>query len=278
MKLPVVFLTLILFVSCVNGRERSFTGSTPANSAVRSFLGISQSDSIDFIRWKLSIDDEQYTIHVNYGIGKPNTNGFINGGKDKGFSGPFTKEKNYFVFQNGNKVLKALELNENLLQLAAPDSKLLVGNAGWSYALNDVSSKKHATVNLVSNYAPFRDSLNFYGRTPCNIPGLISGPQCYKIKWALVFYPDQNLSGSGRYSLTSTTWGHARRNGKWTVSKGDKGQVIYNLFDSDGDRFIYLLQLDNNLLMFTDAKGNAPVGNEDFSYVLNRQLREISLY
>jgi hypothetical protein len=271
MKLLVAFLSLIFFVSCVNGRERSFTASTPANSTVRAFLGISQSDSIDFIRWKLEIGDGRYTINVNYGIGKPNTNGFINGGREIGFSGPCSKEKNYFIFQNGNKILKALALNDNLLQLASPDGKLLVGNAGWSYTLNDVSAKQPTKVHLVSDFEPFKDSLNFYGRTPCNIPGLIPGAQCYKIKWALVFYAGKDLSNSGSYSLRSTTWGHARRSGKWTISKGDDGQMIYHLYDSNGDSFLYLLKLDNNLLMFTDPKGNAPVGNEDFSYTLNRE-------
>jgi hypothetical protein len=260
MKISVAFIAFLLFVSCVNGRERTFTGSTPANSTVRSFLGISQGDSIDFIRWKLDINEGSFTMFLNYGIGKPNTNGFINGGHELRFSGPCSKEKNYWIFRHDNKILKALELNENLLQLTAPDGKLLVGTAGWSYTLNDVSAKELSAVNLVSNFEPFKDSVNFYGRTPCHIPGLKAGAQCQKIKWAFVLYPGQGLTNPGTYSLRSTTWGHARRNGKWTISKGEKGQVIYNLFDANGDRFLYLLKLDNDLLMFTDAKGNAPVG------------------
>jgi hypothetical protein len=269
MKLPVVFLTLILFASCVNGRERSFTGSTPADNTVRSFLGIAQTDSIDFIRWKLSIDDGHFTVQVNYGIGKPNTNGFINGGKEKGFSGPFIKEKNYFIFQNGNKVLKALELNENLMQLAAPDGKLLTGNAGWSYTLNNVSAKDAKPVNAIFSIEPINDSLVFYGRTLCKIPGLNPDAQCYKIKWALVLYAGP-AAKSGNYKMRSSVWDHADKSGKWDIVSGENGQVLYRLFNNNGDAFLYLLRLDDNLLMFTDVNGNAPVGNEDFSYVLNR--------
>ena len=59
-------------------KEVSYTASTPADYPVRDFLGISQTDSIDFIRWKLKIVDlKEFDLSCSYGIGKPNTNGFI---------------------------------------------------------------------------------------------------------------------------------------------------------------------------------------------------------
>ena len=76
MKLIATFLSMILFVSCANSKETNYTGSTPAEPIVRTFLGISQTDSIDFIRWKLSLTDKKYSLECKYGIGKPNTNGF----------------------------------------------------------------------------------------------------------------------------------------------------------------------------------------------------------
>ena len=81
MKSKVLFAVLLFMVSCANGKDRNFTGSTPAATVVREFLGIDFRDSIDFIRWKLVLNDLHFKLECNYGIGKPNTNGFINGGE-----------------------------------------------------------------------------------------------------------------------------------------------------------------------------------------------------
>ena len=45
---------------------------------------------------------------------------------------------------------------------------------------------------------------------------------------------------------------------------------MYRLNDKNGKAFIYLLKLDEHILVFTDADGKLLVGNEDFSYTLNR--------
>jgi len=42
------------------------------------------------------------------------------------------------------------------------------------------------------------------------------------------------------------------------------------LNDDKENGFLYLLELDENILMFIDAQGNLLVGNEDFSYTMNR--------
>ena len=76
MKFTTALLLFVLFVSCASSKETNYTASTPASPLVRNFLGISLTDSIDFIRWKLSINDKQYSLDCKYGIGKPNTNGF----------------------------------------------------------------------------------------------------------------------------------------------------------------------------------------------------------
>ncbi|MEI9810097.1 MAG: hypothetical protein WDO16_20745 [Bacteroidota bacterium] len=63
------------------------------------------------------IRDDRYHLHCNYGIGKPNTNGFINNGLKIELSGEVKKEDNYIRFQNGDKTLGAAELNNNLIHL-----------------------------------------------------------------------------------------------------------------------------------------------------------------
>ena len=81
MKMIYLFLSILMIVSCVSGKEKTYTGSTPANSVIRSFLGIPLTDSVEFIRWKIILRDNQYQLQCNYGIGMANSNGFINGGK-----------------------------------------------------------------------------------------------------------------------------------------------------------------------------------------------------
>ena len=74
-------IMFILVAACIQAKEIKYTGSTPAGPEVRRFLGIPLADSVDFIRWVLVIDNNQYVLDCNYGISKPNTPGFINDGK-----------------------------------------------------------------------------------------------------------------------------------------------------------------------------------------------------
>ena len=74
-----LFSFLLLFVlpsliSC--SQETVYTGSTPAGPVAREFLQINTKDSIDFIRWKLVIGKDKYNLDCQYGLCKPNTNGF----------------------------------------------------------------------------------------------------------------------------------------------------------------------------------------------------------
>ena len=78
MKINFIFLSYFFITIITKGEERKYTGSTPADPFVRSFLGIALQDSVDFVRWQLTFQNNNYTLNCNYGIGKPNTNGFIN--------------------------------------------------------------------------------------------------------------------------------------------------------------------------------------------------------
>ena len=171
--------------SCLGRRaptEKVFVGSTPANSVVRIFLGISLTDSIDFIRWKLVLRDGQYQLECNYGIGKPNTNGFINGGKRVEWKGSFSKQENIYQFNYSNRKLKLFELNPNLLHFINNDRHLLVGNGGWSYTLNSISPISSNLANVSTSPISIKDSVAFEGRTPCAVPGIIPpGKLCYKL-------------------------------------------------------------------------------------------------
>ena len=274
MKSIATLLSIICFVSCANSKETNYTASTPAAPLVKEFLGIPLTDSIDFIRWKLSLNDLKFTLECNYGIGQPNTNGFYNGGKKVVLSGPVQRDKNNYILKNGDQILKLVELNANLLHIVNNDNNLLVGTAGWSYAINNIAHSANDKVTLTSKQTVIKDSTAFEGRTPCGVPGIIEpGKECYKLKWSIVLYGNAAKNEPATYKLFGTPYrAEGVRRGNWKITAGKEGRIIYQLLDESGKPFIHLLKLDEGVLIFTDAKGNLLVGNPDFSYTLNRRF------
>jgi len=275
MKMIFAFLFFLLIAYRGNGKEKAYTASTPSGNVVRSFLGIPFSDAVDFIRWKLILRDNDYDLQCNYGIGKNNTNGFINGGSKIELKGALKKNKNYYRLQSRDKTLNIAELNAGLLQLLDENKNLLVGNGGWSYTLNSMAAPLSDQVNLKAQPTALKDSMDFEGRTPCKIPGVIqAGMDCYKLKWHIIFYADPEKNEPGSYKIYGTTWRqHGPASGNWRIINGKDRRIIYQLSDDKGDGFLYLLKLDENILVFTDADGRLLVGDEDFSYTLNRSSK-----
>lgn len=272
MKFTPVLLYLLLAAGCAGGKEMKYTGSTPADNVVRIFLGIPLSDSIDFIRWNLAIAEDSYTLQCNYGIGKPNTNGFINGGKKIELSGVLKKEKNIYLLQNGKQSLKLARLNDNLLHFLNEYNSLLAGNGGWSYTLNNLTPALSDQVSITATQSEIEDSLVFEGRTPCGIPGVIPpGGVCYKLKWLIILYANEE-NKPGKYLMKGTPWREeGGRKGTWKIATGRDGRIIYQLEDEKENPFIRLLKLDEDVVIFIDEKGYLLVGDLDFSYTLNRR-------
>ncbi len=271
-KINAALIPLFLIMSCAGAKDKTYIASTPANAVVRSFLGIPLTDSVDFIRWKLTIDNDHYKLHCIYGIGKPNTNGFIGGGKIIGLSGDLKKRNNNYLLQNGTVILKLAELNDNLLHVMDANGNLLAGNGGWSYTLNSVDPTVTDAINITVAHASLKDSMVFEGRTPCGVPGVkSSGEQCYKLKWRIILYAINNQPTAfsiPRFSLVQGRW----KKGSWKLVTGTGARITYQLNDSAGNVSLYLIKAGENILLFTDAKGNLLVGDEDFSYTLNRRI------
>lgn len=271
MKIISSLLFIFLISSCVSGKERTYVGSTPADNVVKSFLGIPLSDSIDFIRWKLIMQDENYILECNYGIGQPNTNGFMQGGKRIEINGSLQKERSYYSLRNADKTLNVLEINTNLLHLLSTDKSLLIGNGGWSYTLNMGQPSNTDQANITSKQNSLKDSMAFQGRTPCgdfSINRASSG--CIKMKWSIIFYANAHLNEPTTYSLGRNRIS-AGKTGTWKIITGKDGRIIYQLSSDNDSTPTYFLKLDENILIFTDEQGKLLVGDEDFSYTLNRR-------
>jgi hypothetical protein len=273
MKALCSILLMILATSCAaNSKETSYQGCTPADLTVRKFLDISLTDSIDFIRWNLVLRDGGYELSCRYGVGKPNTNGFINEQR-VAFKGSLVKQDSYYRLLQGNKVLNILEVNLSVLHLLDENKQLLIGNGGFSYALNSKTPEKSVRFNYTSRPGPLPHLMAFQGRTPCKeisgIMGIQTSPECNKKKWYIILFTDSTgkpsyyLQGGRQYRKESM------ERGRWEIVQKN-GRTVYKLSAERYPNPFYLLSAGDSILFFTDAEGNLLVGNEDFSYTLNR--------
>ena len=267
-------LTVICFSAC--SKESVYQGSTPAHPDVRDFLGIPFTDSIDFIRWKLVIYSDRYDLDCQYGVSRPGASGFIDE-KKLVFSGALLKQGNYYQLQRGGKTFYLVEINSNLLHLTDKHKALLIGNGSYSYALNNNRPTKSDHFNFQLKQSPTEKYMVFQGRTPCQelarLMGEDKGPACNKMKWYIILYVD-SVTGQPSYYLKGGR-GYKKETmgrGSWEITRRKDGRVIYKL-DAEKKNFaVYLLRGDDNILFFTDPEGNLLVGDEDFSYTLNRTI------
>ena len=272
MKLLAFTLCLALY-TCSQAQEKFYTGSTPAHDEVKNFLGIPLTDSIDFIRWKLSLHSNNYELSCEYGIGKPSTKGFINR-KTASFTGILSREKNYYQLHHGNKTLHILSINSNILHLLDQNKNLLTGNGGFSYALNSNNPLKTDQFNFQSKPGAINTPMAFQGRTPCD--GLIekvkpeSIATCEKIKWYIILYTNEKGQPTNYFRAAGGLKKENMIKGNWEIVHGKNGRIIYKLNPENKSATIYLVKADDNILFFADAAGNLLSGDEDFSYTLNR--------
>ena len=279
MRTFTLILLLTCLYSCSSGKDRTFIASTPAHIDVREFLGISLTDSIDFIRWKLVFNDINYTLNCEYGIGKPNTNGFIDE-KRVNFSGKVNRNGNYYALQQGNRTMWMFEINNNLIHLLDKNKAMLIGNGGWSFTLNNTAPVKTDVFNIPTKKIHPEPFMVFEGRTPCkdasSTYSLRNDASCYKLKWLFLFYSDPK-TGKPTYFLTGGM-GYKKETmdkGTWEIIQGQDGRLIYKLYHEKRQIHLYLLKAGETILVFTDPEGNLLVGNDDFSYTLNRTQRKM---
>ncbi len=224
MKTLTALLTMIVIGCYTSGKETVYYGSPPAPAVVREFLGISLTDSIDFIRWKLVIRPDSYELNCRYGVSKGGTNGFVDG-KEVAFSGKLSKQGHYFVLQREGRIISILEINSNLLHLLDGNKSLLVGNGGYSYALNSNTPVKSDQFNLPSKQSMPEYVMAFQGRTLCQELSELLGrkaiPACNQMKWYIILFtdsvtgkPSNCLEGGRAYKKETMAKGNWETSGK----------------------------------------------------------------
>jgi hypothetical protein len=140
--------------------------------------------------------------------------------------------------------------------------------------LNNLAPSSTNQTSIAARPTALKDSMAFHGRTPCGVPGIIApGKLCYKLKWYIILYADKEKNSPSTYRILGTPYRvEGGKKANWEIITGKDNRTIYQLNDEKGNPFIYLLKLDEGVVIFTDAKGNLLVGDHDFSYTLDRRF------
>ena len=128
----------------------------------------------------------------------------------------------------------------------------------------------------------------FEGRFPCfDVARQLKisiDADCVKLKCDLILYQDSVTFHPTNFALTFVGAGDVvkqeggsyrlkRLEGKWAIAKGIKSNpdaVVVQLDFGKLGAYLYLMKADENVLFILDENKEFRVGNEDFSYTLNR--------
>jgi hypothetical protein len=172
------------------------------------------------------------------------------------------------------------KLDENHIHPLDSNGNLLNGDGGWSFTLNKVGGviEKTSAKRNVTGPATKESfaSKTFHGRTPCQEiskdAGIISTPDCFKLKWLLRLYQDSTTQVPTHYELKRTFHRQSIISGKWkiyTASINGREEIVYELDPDKPQSSIRLMKGDNNVLFFLDHNLNFLPGGEEFGYTLN---------
>ena len=120
----------------------------------------------------------------------------------------------------------------------------------------------------------------YFGRTPCQELAKqlhhATIPECIKIKWDLELYGIKGDIHSGKFKLQGLGYrGQTALEGQWNILRGttaDPGAIVYELV-IPGKGNLLLQKVGDDVLFFLDEQKNLMVGNYDFSYALNREIK-----
>lgn len=293
----VLLLTCIFLTASCSAKnikpEIILIGSTPGDELIKTMLTIPAETKVDFIRWNLILDDKKaFVLDIAYGESKPNTLDFKSENKQT-IKGTYlilkNQEENRFkeIYQlKGDdlpEIISIVKINENLFHILTPQNKLMTGNGGWSYSLNRKNTVDSGEI-LISSPKSNNKSLQlvFEGRTPCQEiatehPEINADRSCFKIKWRLILNRDSIIHEPTTCTIRNIVNNQPRDvTGRWTIIKGtatNAEAIIYKIQADNLAEPILLFFGDENVLFFLDKDNNPFIGNEDFSFALNKRVQ-----
>ncbi|NIJ52776.1 copper resistance protein NlpE N-terminal domain-containing protein [Dyadobacter arcticus] len=131
----------------------TYVSASPCDAVARHYLDIPKDLDCEMIKWRLSLHKDprnqsptRFELTYTYGMTKPGTEGFMNGGFTKALKGQWSSTKSTapsagtdvykLTPDSGKGSISFLKLDENVLHLLDLKGNLMIGNAGYSYTLN----------------------------------------------------------------------------------------------------------------------------------------------
>ncbi len=282
----IAFLALFWTAACnVQAKDQNIlVGSIPGDQTAKQMLAIDPAENVDFIRLRIVLNegDRKFDLNATFGIGKPNTRDFENGGKSISAKGQLEIKDNrsYLVYRLFNDEagvdLSLIRLNDRMFHVLSRDGRLMSGNGGWNYTLSRETETRSRSESLPNgrkiDASNDSEIVVFAGRTPClEIARELKIPvtdDCFKLKWKLTLRRDLSSRSPATFTLQGTFRRPEPLEGNWRIVT-EAGSAIYRLEGSDGSKMSFL-RLDDSLL-FLDNAGRLLKGNGEFGYTLDRQ-------
>jgi hypothetical protein len=267
-------------------------GSTPGDAAIKSIFKIAERQNVDFMQWKLNFfENGHFELELRYGISKPNTLGFENGGTKKMIKGTYHIEKGNtnsrfsevykLEIDSTSNSFSIAKITDNVFHIINQNGGLFNGNGGWSYSLFTKIQVKSEKIYIKS--PTFDDTslqMTFDGRTPCQAFAQVhaemnASPSCFKLKWRLVLNRNSILDKSGTCEIRNIVDNQPRNiTGKWEKIDGTEADLKVSYIKVSVNNLskpILFLIADENVLLFIHPDLLPFVGNENFGFALNRK-------
>lgn len=276
--------------------QTALWGCTPGDHYIKKQLGIPDETIIDFIKWDLTLykpGHHSFVLNIVYGESQPNTLGFKEGGKKETYRGEYRVSKDngneiyYLQSERFQSAITLQKLNPNIFHFLTSQNKLMAGNGGWSYTLNNKTPETdiYPLPTLTHSTALLSDTalqVIYEGRTPCQDfaaeNNLTVNQSCFKLKWKLILSKDPKTLKPSTYLLKRTNSRETEITGQWTIKKGvasNPNAIILELDPDKPGQSIALLAGDENVLFFLHKDKNLFAGNDNFSYTLNKRQKPV---
>ena len=283
-----------------------FVGTTPCGALPREFLGgIAATAECHSITWRLVLSTQQnsratFQLGVTYGLPARRNPNLIEQGPAVAMEGTWeivkgtTSDPEARVYRihagKPERTLSFVKVGGDLLHLLARDKSLMVGNGGWSYTLNRADrAEKPGENSLASGMSYTISPLAagptvfgvFEGRSPCHgIARELNRPEnagCIKVKWRVTLYQNPETSVPTTSKVEGSLYSQNARHGTWSIIRGtdtNPDAIVYRLEPTPHEAGLLLLKGDDNVLFILNQQRQPLVGHADFSYTLNRVIKE----
>jgi hypothetical protein len=225
-------------------------------------------------------------LNLSYGVGKPNTLGFNADSGMQYISGSYTLAEHEqgqpfrkvyrFKPDGASGTFSFVLITADLMHVLDEAGQLMVGNGGWSYQLNRRKPLRESEIFIRTSGADTSSlRMVFDGRTPCREisaehPEMNASSSCFKLKWRLILNRDPVTHRPTTFTIRKVVDNQPRDiTGVWAEERKD-GMLIYTVDADKPGAAISFLVCDARILLFLDKAKRPYLGNELFSYAMNR--------